>query len=198
MRHYEHGTLAWFTEVYLTKYDISLSYRGIIIFCYAQAIANCGAFAKSEHAFYIEYLKSDLATFNEMVTSVYIYRGFRDQTRQGLLKHSPLFHDDFFKWKHFPRYWPFVGGTHRSLVNSPHKDQWRGALMCSLFCAWINNWANNGVTGDLRRHRAHFDVTVMLFSIFKMIKVLVLVFKITLMFYRYQRCIASANFNLFL
>ena len=30
-------------------------------------------------------------------------------------------HDDVIKWKHFPRYWPFVRGIHRSLVNSPHK-----------------------------------------------------------------------------
>ena len=25
-------------------------------------------------------------------------------------------HDDFIKWKHFPRYWPFVRGIDRSLV----------------------------------------------------------------------------------
>ena len=31
--------------------------------------------------------------------------------------------------KHFPRYWPFVRGIHRPPVNSPHKGQWRGALM---------------------------------------------------------------------
>ena len=31
------------------------------------------------------------------------------------------------KWKHFPRYWPFVRGTHQSPVNFPHKGQWRGA-----------------------------------------------------------------------
>ena len=41
-------------------------------------------------------------------------------------------HDDVIKWKHFPRYWPFVRGIHRSLVNSPHKGQWRGALMFFL------------------------------------------------------------------
>ena len=38
-------------------------------------------------------------------------------------------HDDVIKWKHFPRYWPFVWGIHRSPVNSPHKGQWRGALI---------------------------------------------------------------------
>ena len=31
------------------------------------------------------------------------------------------FHDDVIKWKHFPRYWSFVRGIHRSPVKSPHK-----------------------------------------------------------------------------
>ena len=42
-----------------------------------------------------------------------------------------------------------------SPVNSPHKGQWRGALMFSLICAWINNWLNN------RKAGAHSDVIVM-------------------------------------
>ena len=29
-------------------------------------------------------------------------------------------HDDVIKWKHFPRYWPFVRESHRSPMNSPH------------------------------------------------------------------------------
>ena len=70
-------------------------------------------------------------------------------------------HDEVIKWKHFPRYWPFVRRIHRSPVNSPHKGQWRGALMFPLICAWTNTRANNGEAGDLRRHRAHYDVTVM-------------------------------------
>ena len=70
-------------------------------------------------------------------------------------------HDDVIKWKYFPRYWPFVRGTHRSLVNSPQKSQWRGALMFSLICVWINGWVNNSEAGDLRRYRAHYHVTVM-------------------------------------
>ena len=61
--------------------------------------------------------------------------------------------DDVIKRKHFPRYWPFVRGIHRSPVNSPHKVQWRGALMFSLICAWRNGWVNNGEAGNLRRHR---------------------------------------------
>ena len=67
-------------------------------------------------------------------------------------------HDDVIKWKNSPRYWPFVRGIHRSPVNSPHKGQWRGALMFSLICAWINSWVNNRDAGDLRRHRPHYDV----------------------------------------
>ena len=58
------------------------------------------------------------------------------------------FHDDVIKWKHFPRYWPFVQGIHRLPVNSPHKSQWRGALMFSLICAWINGRVNNPDAGD--------------------------------------------------
>ena len=45
--------------------------------------------------------------------------------------------------------------------NFPHKGQWRGTLMFSLICARINCWVNNGETGDLRRHRAHYGVIVM-------------------------------------
>ena len=71
------------------------------------------------------------------------------------------FHDDVIKWKLFPRYWPFVRRIHRSPVNSPHKGQWRGALMLSLISVWINDWVNNGEAGDLRRYRIHYDVTVM-------------------------------------
>ena len=44
-------------------------------------------------------------------------------------------HDGVIKWKHFPRYWPFVWGIHRYPVNSTHKGQWLGALMFSLICA---------------------------------------------------------------
>ena len=85
--------------------------------------------------------------------------------------------DDDIKWNHFPRYWPFVRGIHRSPVtfvrgihrspvNSPHKGQWRGALMFPLICAWTNAWVNNREAGDLRRHRAHYDVIIMIFCLF--------------------------------
>ena len=81
-------------------------------------------------------------------------------------KIDPIWHhDDVIKWKHFPRYWPFVRGIHRPPVNSPHKGQWRGALLLSLICAWINGWVNNREAGDFRRHRGHCDITVMTQSV---------------------------------
>ena len=58
---------------------------------------------------------------------------------------GPLFGD-------FTSEWP---------VNFLHKDQWRGALMFSLICAWIYSWVNNREAGDLRRHHAHYDFILM-------------------------------------
>ena len=70
-------------------------------------------------------------------------------------------HDGVIKRKHFPRYWLFVRVIHRSPVNSPC-----GTSKFSLICAWINGWINKRAAGDLRRHRAHYDVTVVFIGIF--------------------------------
>ena len=43
-------------------------------------------------------------------------------------------HDNVNKWKHFPRYWPFVREIHQSPVNSPQKSKRRGALTFPLIC----------------------------------------------------------------
>ena len=72
-------------------------------------------------------------------------------------------HEGIIKWKHFPRYWPLVRGIRPSPVNYPHKDQSRWALMFSLIYAWINGWENNREACDLRRHRTHYDVSVMIY-----------------------------------
>ena len=75
------------------------------------------------------------------------------------MKRPKLRHDDVIKCKHFrvipcAENLPVTG-------EFPHKGQWRGALVFSLICAWINGWVNNHETGDLRCHRGHCDVTVM-------------------------------------
>ena len=72
-----------------------------------------------------------------------------------------IIYDDVITWKIFRVTGRFVRGIHRPPVNSPHKDQWRGTLMFSLICVWINDWVNNREAGDLRRYRSHYDVTVM-------------------------------------
>ena len=70
-------------------------------------------------------------------------------------------YDNVIKLKYFSRCCPFVMWIHQSPVNSLNKGQWRGALMFFLICAWINAWVNNREAGDLRRHRAHYDVILM-------------------------------------
>ena len=60
-----------------------------------------------------------------------------------------------------PLWWEFTSCRWIPLT----KGQWRGALIFSLICAWTNEWVNNRDAGDLRRHRAHYDVTVMIIQI---------------------------------
>ena len=71
----------------------------------------------------------------------------------------------FSWWRHqmetFSALLALCAGNSPVPVNSPHKGQWRGALMFSLICTWINAWVNNREAGDLRRHRAHYGVTMM-------------------------------------
>ena len=76
---------------------------------------------------------------------------------QDILHNTPMTaaHDDVIKWEHFLRHWPFVASEY------PHKSQWSGAFIFSLICAWTNGWVNIRYPGDLRRHQAHYDITVM-------------------------------------
>ena len=62
-------------------------------------------------------------------------------------------------WRHqmetFSAWLALCAGNSPVPVNSPHKSQWRGALMFYLICVWINGWVNNREAGDLRRHLGH-------------------------------------------
>ena len=82
-----------------------------------------------------------------------------------LLGLVPWCHDDVIYWKHIPRNWPIVREIHPSPVDSPHKGKWRGLLIFSLVCVWPNGYANYRDAGNLRRHRGHYDVTVMVISL---------------------------------
>ena len=59
--------------------------------------------------------------------------------------------------------WPMVKNRENNQFTGefPHKGQWRRAFMFSLIFSWINGWVNYREAGDLIRHRAHYDVTVM-------------------------------------
>ena len=74
-------------------------------------------------------------------------------------------HDDVIKWKHFPRYWPFVRRIRRSPVNSLHKGQWRGALM--FFYLRLNKRLSKQSWvwwSETPPRLAHYDVSVMAFA----------------------------------
>ena len=80
---------------------------------------------------------------------------------------SRLFHDDSYSiWRHqmetFYKLLSLSVGILLVRVNSPHWGQWRGAFVFSLICAWLNGRVNNREAGDLRHHRAHYDVIVIL------------------------------------
>ena len=105
-------------------------------------------------------LSFHIPVLNKM--SRWYLHNIESREKQNLI--AGQYHDNVIKWKHFPRYWPFVRGIHRSMVNSPHKGQWRGPLMFSLICARINGWVNNREAGDLRLNRAHYDIIVMMLS----------------------------------
>ena len=77
----------------------------------------------------------------------------------------------FTWWRHqtetFTALLAICAGNSPVPVNSTHKGQWCGALMFPLICAWINAWVNNPEAGDLRRNGAHYDVSVMINSLYK-------------------------------
>ena len=52
---------------------------------------------------------------------------------QAPLADGSVYHDDVIKWKHFPSYWPFVRGIHRSPVNSTHKAPVTRSFDAELF-----------------------------------------------------------------
>ena len=48
-----------------------------------------------------------------------VYAAFQDIMKTYPADFSLFLHDDVNKWKHFPRYWPFVRGIHQSPVKMP-------------------------------------------------------------------------------
>ena len=132
----------------INEMDIHWITRQVVNFCFQATLRAKGQDSKIRKPFSLVQLWSCSC------------RTLRSIMSQGPFHALVAIHDNVIKWN-FPRYWPFVRGIHRSPVNSPHKGQWRGALMFSLICAWTNAWVSNREAGDLRRHWVHYGVTVM-------------------------------------
>ena len=79
-----------------------------------------------------------------------------------MINNMPIF-DHIMDWGR--TWWRHQMETFSALLaicaGNSYKGQWCGALMFSLICVWINGLVNNRETGDLRRYRARYDVTVM-------------------------------------
>ena len=122
-----------------------------------------GTYFKTKNPMLPRHYMHTLTTSSCFAMGWYWFYPYHNKTKQNTAMCILQDHDDVIKWKHFPRYWPFVRGIHRSPVNSPHKGQWRRALMFSLIYVWIKGWVHNREAGDLRCYRTHYDVTVMIF-----------------------------------
>ena len=72
-------------EDYYMVYYVSAAEEGFHFRCYQ----------------HIEYKKLDIVTTSRLNACT-------------LMPRIDMIHDDVIKWKHFPRYWPFVRGIHRS------------------------------------------------------------------------------------
>ena len=63
----------------------------------------------------------------------------------------------------------FCAGNSPVTGEIPAQGQWRRALTFSFICAWTNDWVNNGEAGELKHHRAHYDVTVLTHFVYQLI-----------------------------
>ena len=79
-------------------------------------------------------------------------------------------HDDVIKWNHFCVTGPLCGEFTGLTGEFPELSSVTRSFDVFFICVWINDWVNNREVGDLNRHRAHYDVIVMVFG-FTWIKV---------------------------
>ena len=87
---------------------------------------------------------------NMILKQCWIFKSYHDEY---------IMHGDVIKWKHFPRYWPFVRGIHPSPVNFLTKRPVKQSSDVFFgLCTYVHNWD----PGVLRHHRATYDVTLMM------------------------------------
>ena len=129
-----------FDSVYITHLNTS-SYKNTFVLPYFHVSSNAFVFAKYPDILFF-HIRSLGSFYCQPWSQPWTSRWLSIVSCWDICRRSDgrgrvpnIYHDDVIKLKHFPRYWPFVRGIHRSPVNSPHKDQWRGALIFSLICA---------------------------------------------------------------
>ena len=157
-----------YNKYILNRYIPVYSYFSVVLWCavYLASMEDRSLILPTLSAFHLDQLPTYCLWLCEYGLIQWMGWEVTNRTSDIFFSVYPhVSHDDVIKWKHFPRYWPFVRRNHRSPVNSPHKGQWRGAFIFSLICARLNLWVNNREAGDLRRHRDHYDVIEMIYHI---------------------------------
>ena len=78
------------------------------------------------------------------------------------------YHGNVIKWKHFPRYWPFVRESTRHRYFSLQRPVTRNfAVFFDLRLKKKKNaWVKKRDTGDFRRHHTLHDATVMILPLY--------------------------------
>ena len=85
------------------------------------------------------YFKENM--FNHLDSSDYLSLAWHNESLYSITRYNTMLRGSLWWRHHFPRYWPMRG------VNTGHR--------------WVPlHWH----AGDLRRHRAHYDVTVMCYG----------------------------------
>ena len=121
---------------------------------------HCNQFSLIEAtAFYCHFI-------THVIPPLPTLHNLRDPTNQFIAYLSMLYcnhqHDDVVKWKHFrvtgPTCGEFTGDRWIPLTKASDAELW----CCPWSAPWISGWVNNREAGDLRRHRAHYDVIVLL------------------------------------
>ena len=91
-----------------------------------------------------------------------LYKCYQPRSDQGLVGVDYIItHDDVIKWKHFPRYWPFVRRNSPATGEFPAQRPVTRSFDVFFDLRLKIGWVNNGEAGELRRHIVHYDVTVM-------------------------------------
>ena len=98
---------------------------------------------------------------NDLFTQIHIKRQYNsNDTFQGNV-HGPL-KGDGTQMETFSALLALCAGNSQVTGEFPTQRPVSRSFNIYLFiCAWMNRWVNNREAGDLRRHRAHYDVILM-------------------------------------